>query len=33
MSGYIPLGDGKLNPSLFKNQTLFIEKYPELASK
>ncbi|HPT08408.1 MAG TPA: hypothetical protein PLE28_01790 [bacterium] len=33
MSGYNPLGDGKINSSLFKNQTLFIEKYPELASK
>jgi len=33
MSGYNPLGDGKINSSLFKNQNLFIEKYPELASK
>ncbi len=33
MSGYNPLGDGKINSTLFKNQNLFIEKYPELASK
>jgi len=33
MSGYNPLGDGKLNSALLKNQNLFIEKYPELASK
>ncbi len=33
MSGYNPLGEGKLNPLLLKDQTLFVEKYPELAGK
>lgn len=33
MSGYNPLGEGKLNPLLLKDQNLFVEKYPELAGK
>ena len=33
MSGYNPLGNGKINSLLFKDQNLFVEKYPELAGK
>jgi len=33
MSGYNPLGEGKLNSLLLKDQNLFVEKYPELAGK
>ena len=33
LSGYNPLGEGKLDMSLIKDMDLFLEKYPELSIK
>lgn len=33
MSGYNPLGEGVLNPELFKNSELFFDRFPSLVEK